>query len=194
MGDEAYGPKGDPSRHLEMAALQAAWEALEPPPRDHGRVAMLVARQPDGSRELPQRVVLSSQDGLTGDRWARTDSDRPDRQLAVMRRDVAELVANGQPIEHAGDNLFVDLDLSTDNLPIGSRLRVGKALVEVSAEPHTGCLKFRGRFGADALKFISNPALRDTHLRGIYWTVIEAGEVAVGDSIEVVSRAGSSPG
>jgi len=104
-----------------------------------------------------------------------------------MRRDVAELIANGQPLSVFGDNLFVELDLSNANLPPGSRLRVGAALVVVTAKPHNGCLKFQGRFGQEALRFVQAIPTRGQNLRGVYWRVVESGEVAVGDPIDVVS-------
>jgi MOSC domain-containing protein YiiM len=109
-------------------------------------------------------------------------------QLAVMQRDVAELIANGQPLSVFGDNLFVELDLSTANLPPGSRLRVGAALVVVTPKPHNGCVKFRVRFGQEALRFVHATPTRGQNLRGIYWRVVESGAVAVGDQIDVVSR------
>jgi MOSC domain-containing protein YiiM len=87
-----------------------------------------------------------------------------------------------------GDNLFVDLDISASNLPLGTRLRVGQALVEVTPKPHNGCLKFKERFGQDALRWVNAKPTRDQNLRGLYWKVIDAGEAAVGDPIELVSR------
>lgn len=191
---EDYGPQGDESRHLPLEELEAAWDRLPAPPVETGRVAVVVSRRADGVRDTPQRARLSPEEGVPGDRWARCTSDRPDMQLAVMRRDIAELLANGQAITLAGDNLFVDLDLSDQNLPVGSRLRVGAAVVEVSPEPHNGCRKFMGRFGNDGLRFISDKNKRDQHMRGVYWTVVEAGDVAVGDSIEVLHRGPSASG
>jgi MOSC domain-containing protein YiiM len=105
-----------------------------------------------------------------------------------MRREVAELIAHGQPLTLFGDNLIVELDLSAANLPTGSRLRVGEALVEVTPKPHNGCTKFRARFGEAALRFVQAPPTRDQNLRGIYWKVVEPGEVSVGAGIEVLSR------
>jgi hypothetical protein len=123
-----------------------------------------------------------------------TDSGRvalprdPDAPLAVMRRDVAELIANGQPLTLFGDNLFVELDLSAANLPVGARLRLGEAEAVVTAKPHNGCRKFNGRFGQDALRFVQQRPTRDQNFRGIYWKTIASGEVAVGDPIQVISR------
>lgn len=185
---EAWGPEGDPSRHLTLAELEAGLRALPPAPREAGRLALLLRRRPDGARETPERVWLSPEDGMPGDRWGRRQPHAHDAQLAVMRRDVAELIAHGQSITLFGDNLFVDLDISAASLPAGSRLRVGDAVVEVTPKPHNGCLKFKARFGADALRFVQATATRDRNLRGIYWRVVEAGEARVGDAIEVISR------
>jgi MOSC domain-containing protein YiiM len=105
-----------------------------------------------------------------------------------MRRDVAELIANGQPLTVFGDNLFVDFDISAANLPVGTRLRVGDALVEVTPAPHDGCSKFKQRFGRDALQFVNANETREQNLRGIYWRVIEPGEAGVGAAIKIISR------
>lgn len=158
------------------------------PPKDSGRVALIVARCKDGTRETPGRTILSLEEGVPGDRWNRGTPPHPDEQLAVMRRDVAEMIANGQPLTTFGDNLFVELDISVGNLPPGSRLRVGDAVVETTPMPHNGCAKFKSRFGQDALGFVNARATRDQNLRGIYWKVIEPGEVSVGAAIQVLSR------
>ena len=101
---------------------------------------------------------------------------------------MAEILANGQPLTLFGDNLFVDFDISARNLPVGTRLRLGEAMVETTAKAHNGCKKFHARFGADALRFVSAKPTRDQNLRGIYWKVIEPGAVAVGDAIQVVAK------
>jgi hypothetical protein len=187
---EADGPAGDPDRHLPLAQLQALLAALPLASPDRGVVRLIVRRRADGTRETPQRAILSPQAGLPGDRWERRVERDTNEQLAVMRREVAELIANGQPLTTFGDNLFVDFDLSAANLPAGSRLRVGQALVEMTPEPHNGCRKFKARFGQDALKLVSEAATRAQNLRGVYWKVIEPGEVAVGDPIRLLSRPG----
>lgn len=186
---EADGPLGDPSRHLALDTLRERLAALPAPPRDVGRLSLVVARGEGGVRETPQSVRLTPEQGVPGDRWQHADG-RPETQLATMRADVAELLANGQALTLFGDNLIVELDLSSENLPTGSRLRVGGALLEVTPEPHNGCRKFRQRVGGDALRLTADKALREDHLRGIYLRVVEAGDVTVGDAIEVVSRPG----
>jgi len=185
---EAYGPEGDASRHRGFEQLETVWKALPPAPREAGRVALIVRRHPDGTRETPARVRLTPDEGVPGDGWNRRPPRDPEAQLAVMRRDVAELIANGQALTLFGDNLFVDLDLSAANLPVGTRIRVGDAEVLMTAMPHNGCLKFKGRFGQDALRFVQAQETRDRNFRGVYWRVIQPGEAGVGDPIRVLSR------
>ena len=186
--DPQFGPPGDPSRYLPLGELEQKLGTLPAAPRDAGRVALLVRRRPDKVRETPTRIGLGPDTGVPGDAWGR--GEKPDRaaQLTVMEIDVAEMIANGQPLTIFGDNLFLALDLSVENLPTGSRVRLGRALLEVTAKPHNGCRKFAARFGHDALRLVANPQLRHRNLRGIYMSVVEAGEVAVGDAVAVVSR------
>jgi len=186
--DPQFGPPGDPSRHLPLGELEQKLGTLPASPRDAGRVALLVRRRPDKVRETPTRIDLGPDTGVPGDAWGR--GQKPDRaaQVTVMEIDVAEMIANGQPLTIFGDNLFLALQLSVENLPTGSRLRLGRALLEVTAKPHNGCRKFAARFGHDALRLVANPELRHRNLRGIYMSVVEAGEVAVGDAVAVVSR------
>jgi len=185
---EAFGPQGEASRHRLLAALKAGIRARPEAPKDSGRLALIVRRRPDGERETPEYVQLFPDEGVPGDGWSRRPPRDPLAQLAVMRRDVAELIANGQPLTLFGDNLFVDLDISVGNLPVATRLRVGEALVEVTGKPHDGCLKFKARFGQDALQFVQAKKTRDQNFRGIYWRVVEPGGARVGDPIRVLSR------
>lgn len=182
------GPAGDPARHRGLAALEAGLAALPEAPRDRGTLALIVARGPDHGRETPEAVRLSPEEGVPGDAWRHRDGRR-ESQLTVMQTGVAELIANGQPLSLFGDNLFVDLDLSSENLPPGTCLRLGDSLLEVTTEPHDGCRKFRQRFGGDALRLTAAKPRRHRRLRGIYLCVVEPGLVRVGDAIEVVSRA-----
>ncbi len=183
-----FGPTGDPSRHRSLEELEAGLLALPPAPKDIGRVTLIVRRDPEKNREILQQARLSPEEGLPGDNWGLNPDRLPDAQLAVMRQDLAELIANGQSLTLFGDSLFVDMDLSAENLPTGTRLRVGEALIEVTPMPHDGCSKFNARFGNGALKFVAAKSTRNQNRRGIYWKVVEAGEVCVGAKVEVLSR------
>ena len=179
---------GDPALHLGMAELEARLAQLTASPKDLSSVSLLVRRGEGGLRDVIVRGHLSVDAGLVGDEWVQNPEPRPDAQLTMMEFQVAQLIANGQPLGLFGDQLFAELDLSRANLPVGSRLEVGGAVLEVSGRPHNGCQKFRSRFGTDALRFVSRPDLRHRNLRGIYLRVLRYGGVAVGDSVTVTHR------
>jgi MOSC domain-containing protein YiiM len=167
-----------------MSAAQeyeARWTAIEPAPRGSGTVRGICVRVEEGVHETPERVEVTVEDGVAGDRWATGRRDR-EAQVTLMNVRVAELI--GGPLDRGGDNFQVDLDLSEEGLPVGTRLQIGSALLEVSPAPHTGCRKFRERFGLEALKWVNDN--RDRRLRGVNCSVLEPGAVAVGDSVEVV--------
>lgn len=185
------GLRGDPNRHLSREALEAAIAGLAPAPTDEGRVALLVARGPAGQRRLPSEVVLTPDGGMPGDRWAGQSKYGPEYQLATTRADFARVIANGQRLELHGDNLFLDLDLSTENLPPGSRVQLGEALVEVTPQEHNGCKKWVQRFGLAPMQMNMAVEHRPTRIRGIYLQVVAAGRVHVGDRVVVVQRASS---
>jgi hypothetical protein len=179
---------GEPACFRSEAELEAGLAALGQAPAERGRVVLVVRRREGGRRELPARVRLTPEAGVAGDAWERRERRKLEQQVAVMKARVAELLANGQPLTLFGDSLFLDLDLSARNLPPGTRLRAGSALLEVTPEPHDGCRKFRARFGEDALRFVSRADLRARNLRGIYLRVVEEGELGPGDAVEVVAR------
>lgn len=174
----------DTARHLDEAALAAAFATFDAPPTDRGRLDHLVVRGEDGSHEMVDAITLSPERGIHEDRWGA--GDRQDAQVAMMETAVAAGFANGQPLALFGDNLFVDLDLSAANTPPGTRIRVGTAVLEVSADPHTACSTFRLRFGVDAARFSGREPERQ--LRGLFLDVVEAGQAERGDAVEVVSR------
>lgn len=188
LESSSLGPQVGSSQHLSLAELQVGLRALPRMSSESGRLALIVRSLADGSRETPQRGVLSLEDRVPGDKWGRQRQPDPEQQLAVMRRDVAELIANGQPLTTFGDNLFIELDISAANLPAGTQLRVGDAIVEVTACPHNGCATFKQRFGHEAFSFVNAGSTRDQNLRGIYWKVIQAGEARVGAEIHIISR------
>lgn len=179
---------GDPWRFRPLDELRAALEGLPEAPREAGRVSLIVRRGEGGRREILPRARLTPEEGVPGDAWGRAEDANPEAQLAVMQTGVAALIANGQPLELFGDNLFLELDLSKGNLPEGARLRVGGATLVVTPKPHNGCRKFRARFGDDALRLVSDREFRHRNLRGIYLRVAEPGEVRQGDAVEVVQR------
>lgn len=174
--------------------LEAAWSALPPAPRTDGTVRLLCVRKGDGVHETPEAVNVTLEHGVLGDRWAdRGPGTDPDGYSAVtlINAAAADLVADGvQPLHEAGDNIHVDLDISTEALPAGSHLLIGEATLRVSEQPHTGCSTFRDRFGLDALKWVSTPSGRSRRLRGMNCSVVTPGIVRVGDRIKALDPPG----
>lgn len=184
---EFDGLRGDARRHLDRQALELGIASLRAP-RDEGGVELLVARGPGGERQLPREAVLTVHEGMPGDRWASQTKYGPDYQLATTRADYARLIANGQPLELHGDNLYLDLDLSSENLPVYSLVRAGDALLQVTPVAHNGCKKWVQRFGLCPMQLNLDPAYRALHLRGIYLRTVREGRVRVGDRVRVVQR------
>jgi hypothetical protein len=174
-----------PGAESTVGEFEAAWAAAEAAPRSSGTVRLICVRVGDGVHETPERVEVTVDGGVAGDRWATGERPDTNAQITLMNVRVAELVAGDSvPLDAPGDNFLVDLDLSEEALPVGAHLRLGSALLEVSPAPHTGCKKFRERFGLDALKWVNDH--RDLRLRGMNCRVVEAGAVAVGDSVAAV--------
>jgi MOSC domain-containing protein YiiM len=148
-------------------------------------VRLICVRAGDGVHETPERSTVDVADGLAGDRWAAAERPNLDAQITLMNVRVAELVNGGRlPLDAPGDNFLVDLDLSEEALPAGTRLRLGTAVVELTALAHTGCKTFRERFGLEALEWVNGR--RELRLRGANCRVVESGAVAVGDAVAVV--------
>ena len=174
------------ARHLDFEELERLREALPPAPRDEGTLEVIYRRPRKGEREQLAEGELSLEQGLVGDRWV-LDADRElERQLTLMQRVHAELVADG-PERRAlcGDNLLVDLELAEDNVPPGTRLAIGDAELEVTEVPHLGCSQFRGHFGEGALKWVNYKPTRALKLRGVNARILRGGTVRVGDPIRV---------
>ena len=167
--------------------LERLYAERPAPARARGTVDLLVVRVASMQHETPSRAEVNPEHGLVGDRWTKNWGwlRDVDRQLTLMMTTVAELVCDGQPLHMPGDNLLVNLDLSSEALPIGSRLRAGAALLEVSKKPHNGCKKFLARFGEDALAWINDERGRARKLRGVNCRVLEGGVIQVGDAIEI---------
>ncbi|MEY2433062.1 MAG: hypothetical protein QOC92_2787 [Acidimicrobiaceae bacterium] len=170
--------------------LVAALDRLRESPSDRGVIELIVRRPAVDQRELLGEADLSPDTGVVGDTWRdRGSSQTPDgspednRQITIMNARAIALFAGDDRARwaEAGDQLFIDLDLSDANLPTGSRLQLGSAVVEVTPEPHNGCAKFADRFGIDAARFVNSPEGKELHLRGINARVVQAGTVSAGD-------------
>ena len=185
----------DHSEHHRAAAdLEAGLTAVRSSPRDEGAVDLLVRRPAVDVRETPARADVDVAHGLVGDNWRERGSRRsadgaadPLAQVTVMNARAALLMAGTRDrVPLAGDQVYVDLDLSEANLPAGTVLDFGDAALEVTAAPHTGCAKFSARFGVDALRLTASPEGRALRLRGINTRVVRPGVIRVGDTVRAV--------
>ena len=176
-------------KHLTMEELEAALDHLRGAPKDEGVVKLIVRRPQVDEREVIDEAELDPVGGLIGDSWIRRGSRRtldgsphPDMQINIMNARVTALVA--QELERwplAGDQLYIDMDLSKENLPAGSRIAIGSAVLEVSPLPHTGCHKFVARFGLEAMQFVNSTVGKELCLRGINAKVVQGGVVKLGN-------------
>ncbi len=184
------------TKYLSMIELEAGMAYIHQSPKEQGMLKMIVRRPKEDEREMIERAQLDLSEGLIGDSWkARGSRHTPDgsanlnAQMTVMNSRAIELVAREAgrwPL--AGDQLYVDMDLSHDNLPPGTRLAIGSAVLEVSAAPHTGCQKFSARFGVDAMKFVNSNEGKHLRLRGVNTRVVQGGVIHVGDVIRKIPR------
>jgi len=175
-------------RHLTMDELMAGLDHIRESPEDDGVLELIVRRPAADAREVLEEAELTLEDGLVGDRWGRrrkrdplTPSDTGNQLTLMNARVIALLSGDRARWPLAGDQLYVDLDLGRANLPPGTLIALGSAVIEISAEPHTGCGKFSARFGADAVRFVNSPLGRDLQLRGVNARVFQGGAVRVGD-------------
>jgi MOSC domain-containing protein YiiM len=176
-------------RHVELAMLEQGLPEIRRAPATDGTVELIVVRPAKGEREVVAEASLDPAEGVVGDSWlARWEGPAdPATQVTLMNARAAALIARTpQRWPLAGDQLYVDLDLSGANLPPGTRLHLGSAVLEVSAVPHTGCGKFIRRFGVDAMRFVNSPVGRELNLRGINARIVTGGSVRAGDAIRVL--------
>ena len=176
-------------KHLTMPELEAGLDEIRRAPKDEGVLELIVRRPTVNDREILETAELHLAEGLVGDSWPRRrskttpdGSPNPLMQLNIMNSRVTALVAQDKDRwQLAGDQLYLDLDLSEENVPAGTRLSLGLAVIEVTPPPHLGCQKFVARFGLDAMKFVNSPVGRQLHLRGVNARVIQGGMIRLGD-------------
>ena len=169
------------------AELQEGLAHIAGSPRDDGTVEMIVRRPTVDVREVVVSARIESGLGLEGDSWGSRPHPSSDAEITIMNaRCVALLAGDEDRWPLAGDQLYVDMDISIVNLPADSRLRVGTALLEVSDKPHTGCSKFSARFGDEALAFVNSDEGKAMRLRGMNCRVVQGGLVRTGDRITKV--------
>jgi hypothetical protein len=194
MHDKQMQERSQDSMFLSQAELEAGIEAIKSSPADYGTVRKIVCRPDVDERRELQEAQLDLAEGLVGDNWRRKGSYRgadgsahPDMQLNIMNaRAIALIARSDERWQLAGDQFYVDLDLSPGNLPPGTRLQIGEAIIEVTAEPHLGCSKFAARFGRDAVLFVNSDAGKALNLRGINAKVVQPGKVVPGSPISKV--------
>jgi hypothetical protein len=179
------------AKHLTMEELEAGLGNVARCPKDHGELKLIVCRPRNGEREVLQEGQLDLTVGLVGDNWKTRGSSKtsdgsahPEKQITITNARMIALVAGEQQRwQLSGDQLFIDLDLSASNLPPGTQLIIGSAILEITASPHNGCKKFAARFGEDAVRFMSLPGRKEMHLRGVNARVVQPGMIRVGDRV-----------
>ena len=178
-------------QHLTTEQIETGLSTVRQSPKDHGVLRAIVIRPTVNERVSLKQAELSPEGGIHGDAWANgcwmslpDGRPHPDVQISITNARFMDLIAQDEsrwPL--AGDNLYVDLDLSDENLRPGQRLAIGGVILELTAVPHNGCKKYAQRYGEDAVRFVNTPVGKSLHLRGIYARVVQAGTVAVGDTI-----------
>ncbi len=179
------------TKFLSMQELETGLEEIRESPKTAGMLAMIVRRPDIDQRETLEDAELDQEQGLVGDSWKSRSSSRtsdgsahPDMQLTLINARLLDLIA--QEIGRwplAGDQLVIDLDLSMENLPPGTRLSIGTAVIEITAQAHTGCAKFSARFGVDAHRWVNSATGKQLRLRGLNAKIIQSGTIQVGDLV-----------
>ena len=182
--------------HLTIEQLDAGLDQIRRSPADSGTLLMIVSRPDVGRREVLTECRLDVEEGVVGDSWKDRGSTstpdgsaNPEAQVTIINSRALDLMAQSEERwQLSGDQLVIDIDMSMENLPPGTQLSIGSAVIEISEKPHTGCVKFADRFGKDALRFVSTPLGRDMRLRGVNTRVVQSGTIRAGDTVEKLPR------
>ncbi len=173
-------------KHLTTEEIENSLAQVIESPTDNGILHLICRRPKEDEREVLEMGELVIEKGLIGDDWL-TDDGNYETQLTIMNSRIIDLIAQDKDRwKLAGDQLFVDLNLSDENLPHGSKIQIGTAILEITPQPHNGCKKFVERFGLDAMKFVNSPIGKQFHLRGIYAKVIQSGTIRQGDFVKKI--------
>ena len=181
--------------HLTTEQLEAGLERVLDAPVDDGVLEMVLRRPAVDAREVLDVAELTFAEGVAGDTWNQRASKltadggpHPDMQLNIMNSRLTDLLAGSRDRwVLAGDQMYVDFDITEANVPPGTLLAIGSAVIAVTDQPHTGCAKFSQRFGLDAHRFVNASARTQMHLRGINAKVAEEGSIRPGDRIKKLS-------
>ncbi len=174
--------------HLTTEEIEGSLPQILESPKDNGTLELIVRRPNPDEREILEIGELNETEGLAGDCWKNYGNVYLEAQIAIMNSRCISLLAQDENSwQLAGDQLFIDLDLSDENLPHGTKLKIGTAILETTAQPHNGCKKFVERFGLDAMKFVNSPVGKQLHLRGIYAKVVQSGTINKGDTVKKIS-------
>ena len=172
--------------HLTTEEIEAGMAKVIESPKDNGVLNLIVRRPQEDGREVLDVGELDVEKGLVGDDWL-TDDGNYETQLAIMNSRIIDLLAqDAERWKLAGDQLFIDLNLTDENLPAGTRIKIGSAILEISPKPHNGCRKFVERFGLDAMMFVNSPVGKHYHLRGIYAKVVQSGTIRRHDVVKKI--------
>ncbi len=173
-------------KHLTKEEIEEGMEQVIDSPKDNGVLNLIVRRPQENGREVLETGELDAEKGLVGDVWLEEDGNY-ETQITIMNSRIIDLLAQDKERwKLAGDQLYIDLDLSDENLPHGAQIEIGSAILQVTPEPHNGCRKFVERFGPDAMKFVNSKVGKQFHLRGIYAKVIQSGTIRQGDAVKKV--------
>ena len=180
--------------HLTTAELDVGLDHIRQAPKDTGILELIVRRPLTGQREILEEGELDLVEGLVGDNWGARGSSmtndgnaHSEMQLNIMNaRAISHIAQDKDRWQLAGDQLFIDMDISEHNMPPGTRLSLGTAIIKVTAIPHNGCKKFVARFGLDAMKWVNSEEGKKLHLRGINAKVVQAGSISAGDTVNKV--------
>ena len=175
--------------HFSLEELNQGLPHIRETSKDSGTLDAIVIRPKENERVSLDECELSPEGGVHGDGWAKKEGGRPEPRIQVTlmnARAISIIAGSKERWPLAGDQLYVDFDLSEDNLPPGQSLAIGGCVLEVTDQPHTGCTKFAERYGQDALRFVNSDEGKRMHLRGIYAKIVQAGTISVGDTVKKI--------